>query len=179
MKRAIFILAAAAALILCVTVIYAQMIDNGRKVKRSKKSKVTMVLDEKILSKATMIEYNYSNGTVSPEYHFNIMVTVTPDKVIAQRRKGYDGKTVFEKSFDITAEQYKEFMNNILGQNMRKQKENREALVCGGKSESIYVYEGEKVIFSAARGELEIAKGSMDTYFINIVPESSRGLLSK
>ncbi len=170
------------ALVFCVSTAFAQKPKKKQNVEkitsaikqRTDRKATGTILDKAKLLKATKIVYSYSNGTVAPEYHYSVTITVTPTSVTVLRTKGYDGKKDYEKNWKITSGQYDEFINNLASQRMRKLKTDREGALCGGSSESIVVFAGAASVFASPRGQLQIAKDKLDTNFILLVPEKYR-----
>ena len=128
----------------------------------------TVSLTTENLKKATSISYYTDNGSVPPEYHWSMTLTVTPKQVKLKVVKGYDGKVAYSKKQRLTPAQYKQFLGKINKLSIKKKKFNGEPAV-GGDSEYLCVKVGSQKVFDANDEEL-VYKGDLHAVFHDLLP---------
>ena len=119
-------------------------------------------LSSEKLSKATSIIYHSGNGSVAPEYHYDCYVHVLKNSVSVTIYGGYDGSVKYNESKFISTADYKQFLNNLLKQDIRKTPSNGNEYLCGAGVSDITVKVKQQVIFSGDEDvDLSITKGGL------------------
>lgn len=119
-------------------------------------------LSSEKLSKATSIIYHSGNGSVAPEYHYDCYIHVLKNSVSVTIYGGYDGSVKYNDSKFISTADYKQFLNNLLKQDIRKTPSNGNEYLCGAGASDITVKVKQQVIFSGDEDvDLSITKGGL------------------
>ena len=119
-------------------------------------------LSSEKLSKATSIIYHSGNGSVAPEYHYDCYIHVLKNSVSVTIYGGYDGSVKYNDSKFISTADYKQFLNNLLKQDIRKTPSNGNEYLCGAGASDITVKMKQQVIFSGDEDvDLSITKGGL------------------
>lgn len=119
------------------------------------------------LEKATMITYHCGNGTVAPEYHYDCYTIVTKNNVNVKNTQGYNGDVKYNESIAISTPEYKQFLNNLLKQDIRKIPSNGNEYLCGAGASDITIKMKQQVLFSGDEDvNLSITKGGLIDSFV-------------
>lgn len=170
MKRILYLVN----LLLCCTMsTWAQKPNNMGQIAQSlntysqNKSKLTKAQ----LESATTISYHCDNGSVSPEYHYNVYIIVTKNNVNVTIYGGYDGNVKFKEDRSITQSEYKQFINRLANQNICKKPSNGDVpFMSGSSSSDITVKVKNRIIFKGDEHvNLSIGKGSLDDSFMSLL----------
>ena len=70
-------------------------------------------LTAKTLQKATRIQYYTDNGTVAPDHHFGVTVTVSRDSVCLTVTKGYKQQVIYSQTAPLTPAHYEQFIKQL------------------------------------------------------------------
>ncbi len=124
------------------------------------------------LSKATSIIYHSGNGSVAPEYHYDCYIHVNKNSVSVTIYGGYDGSVKYNESNFISTSDYKQFLNNLLKQGIRKTPSNGNEYLCGAGASDITVKMKQQVVFSGDEDvDLSIAKGGLIDSFVLLLSD--------
>lgn len=172
MRRSLFL----ASLMLCVTLsAWAQKPNKLGKIAQSvsaytqNKSKLTLAT----LGKATTISYHCGNGSVAPDYHYDCYIHVIKNNVNVTIYGGYDGEVKFNENRYISQAEYKQFLNKLANQNIRKTPSNGNEFLCGAGASDITVKVKQQVIFEGDEDvNLSIGKGRLDDSFLPLLTET-------
>lgn len=133
-------------------------------------------LSSEKLSKATSIIYHSGNGSVAPEYHYDCYIHVLKNSVSVTIYGGYDGDVKYNESKFISTEEYKQFLNNLLKQDIRKTPSNGNEYLCGAGASDITVKMKQQVIFSGDEDvDLSISKGRLIDSFELLLSDAMLG----
>ena len=129
----------------------------------------TTSLTKENLEKASDISFYTDNGTVAPDYHWGMTITVTPKHVNLQVVKGYDGKVAYNQTEQLTPDQYKLFIEKMDKLSIKKKKF-KGPYTTGGSSEYLCVKQGPLKVFDANKEELHY-QGDLEAVFHDLLPE--------
>lgn len=133
-------------------------------------------LSSEKLSKATSIIYHSGYGSVAPEYHYDCYIHVLKNSVSVTIYGGYDGDVKYNESKFISTEEYKQFLNNLLKQGIRKTPSNGNEYLCGAGASDIKVKMKQQVIFSGDEDvDLSISKGRLIDSFELLLSDAMLG----
>lgn len=128
------------------------------------------------LSKATSIIYHSGNGSVAPEYHYDCYIHVLRNSVSVTIYGGYDGDVKYNESIAISTPEYKQFLNNLLKQDIRKIPSNGNEYLCGAGASDITIKMKQQVLFSGDEDvDLSITKGELIDSFILLLSDDMLG----
>lgn len=128
------------------------------------------------LSKATSIIYHSGNGSVAPEYHYDCYIHVNKNSVSVTIYGGYDGSVKYNESNFISTSDYKQFLNNLVKQDIRKIPSNGNEYLCGAGASDITVKIKQQVLFSGDEDvDLSITKGGLIDSFILLLSDDMVG----
>ncbi len=123
------------------------------------------------LEKATLIIYQFNNGTVAPDFHYDGYIKVTKDSVNVTIFRGYNSDVKFNESRELSPDEYKQFLNRLVQQKIRKatpSKHNRAA--SGSHVSYIAVWQDDELIFDGSEHlNLSIADGRLDDAFMDLL----------
>ena len=126
-----------------------------------------MKLSSEKLSKATSIIYHSGNGSVAPEYHYDCYIHVYKNSVSVTIYGGYDGSVKYNESNFISTSDYKQFLNYLQKQGIRKTPSNGNEYLCGAGASDITVKMKQQVLFSGDEDvDLSITKGRLIDSFV-------------
>lgn len=108
-----------------------------------------MRLSPEKLSKATAITYDFDNGMVPPEYHYDCTLTVYKNKVQVKVYVGYNDDIKYNESCPISSSTYKKFIESLAKQGISKECSDEPQPV-GGGSEYIKVQNKNQTIFQGS-----------------------------
>lgn len=129
-------------------------------------------LSSEKLSKATSIIYHSGNGSVAPEYHYDCYIHVLKNSVSVTIYGGYDGSVKYNDSKFISTANYKQFLNNLLKQDIRKTPSNGNEYLCGAGASDITVKMKQQVLFSGDEDvDLSITKGRLIDSFVLLLSD--------
>ena len=120
------------------------------------------------LEKATTISFYTDNGSVAPDYHYGMTLTVNPKQVNLQVVKGYDGKVAYNKTEKLTPAQYKQFIEDLNKLSIKKKKFNG-PYTTGGSAEYFCVKAGPLKLFEANKEEL-FCNGDLSAVLHDLLP---------
>lgn len=128
------------------------------------------------LAKATMIVYHSGNGSVAPEYHYDCYVNVVKNNVNVIVYGGYEGTVRYNKNHTISDAAYKQFLNSLLKQDIRKTPSNdNDFMMSGAGSSDITVKVKQQVIFEGEEDmDVSIAKGRLVDSFMALLPDDMK-----
>lgn len=120
-------------------------------------------LSMQLLKSATEIKYGFNNGSVSPEYHYQGYITVTPDYVSLDIY--HDSHLCYSESESLTPNQYSKFLDklNSLGVKPNKGEYN---IPDGAGICSIEIKQDDSILFKGIEnGDIVTTKGSLRDAF--------------
>ena len=103
-------------------------------------------LTAKTLQKATRIQYYTDNGTVAPDHHFGVTVTVSRDSVCLTVTKGYKQQVIYSQTAPLTPAHYEQFIKQLAELSIHNTS-TKAAPTSGGGAESIEVADDNGVLF--------------------------------
>lgn len=126
-------------------------------------------LSKEDVEKASAISFYTDNGTVAPDYHWGMTITVSPKQVNLQVVKGYSGKVVYDKTLQLTPAQYQQFIGGINQLSIKKRKFNG-PYTTGGSSEYLCIKRGPLKVFDANKEELH-CEGDLTAVFQRLLSD--------
>ena len=126
-------------------------------------------LTSDILQQSTSIQFFTNNGTVAPDYHYNMTVVVTKDSVTLTVIKGYGNKAAYDQTAPLTAEQYQQFIQQLAALSVHNT-DDEPIPTTGGPVESIRVLDGSKLLFGGSTGRSLTYDGDLSITFHDVLP---------
>ena len=126
-------------------------------------------LTQKLLQKATRIQYYTDNGTVAPDYHYGVTVVVSKDSVNLTVVKGYQNHVIYSQTVPLTPDQYRQFIEQLAALSVHNAKADATP-TCGGSAESIKVTDDSGVLFQGNIGKSLTYDGDLSMVFHAVLP---------
>lgn len=126
-------------------------------------------LTAKILQKATRIQYYTDNGTVAPDHHYGVTVTVSKDSVSLTVTKGYKQQVIYSQAAPLTPERYEQFLQQLAELSIHNTSTDA-APTSGGGAESIEVSDDSGVLFQGNVNKALTYEGNLSLTINDVMP---------
>lgn len=94
-----------------------------------------------------MVEYNFNDASVAPEYHRSYTITVSEKKKTVKIH--CYGDVLLSRDYDNTPEEYLAFRNELSEKGIKKLKPKKNVVPCdGGTTETLKLYKGDECYFN-------------------------------
>lgn len=126
-------------------------------------------LTAKTLQKATRIQYYTDNGTVAPDHHFGVTVTVSRDSVCLTVTKGYKQQVIYSQTAPLTPAHYEQFIKQLAELSIHNTS-TKAAPTSGGGAESIEVADDNGVLFQGNVNKAMAYEGNLSMTINDVMP---------
>ena len=118
--------------------------------KKNENPQKSGTLTRQILNTATKITYEFSNGSVHPDYQYLGYIIVTPINVTLEIY--HNSKTCYSSTRNITREQYNKFLNSLMALGIHPNPDGP-SMIPGAGTYYIQVKKNNKVLFEGQEFE--------------------------
>ena len=144
--------------------------------------------DEQTISKQdwdeiTFLRYDFTDSSLPPEHHRSYYIGIDKDSI--RVRISCYGELLRREVFPCSQEIFDKTKATLASQDIRKVKQGKEPLVCGGTTDALSFFKGddEQPFFSASIyggvGTLSVRKGSPEMAFLQALPVSIESIIDK